>query len=194
MLSCGALVAWTKLAGTVQASSSCPSFHTHGGFVHTAATSLTTLILVLHLVTRLRTSLSSFTFTSQTFQAPTALCAVLKLGNVAWNVLLARTTACVSQAACTAIRHEPSAHAAQVQFLTEPHTISTAGFSQHRANGNTPCLVFHAAPRRLETSAPSANDFQCFIAARATLATLPVEHTSVTFSYALDLFLRQVDQ
>ena len=50
--------------------------------MHTAARGLTTPILVLHLVTKLPISVSSFTFASPTFRAPTALCAVLKLSIV----------------------------------------------------------------------------------------------------------------
>ena len=42
--------------------------------------------LVLHLVTSLRISLSSFISASPTSWAPTASCAVLKLSNVAWSV------------------------------------------------------------------------------------------------------------
>ena len=75
---------------------SCYIVHPHGELMRTAATSSTTLTLVLHLVTRLRISLSSFISASATSQAPTASCAVLNPSSVAWSVPRPKTTACVN--------------------------------------------------------------------------------------------------
>ena len=68
------------------------------------------------------------------------------------------------KAACGASRLESFGHAAQIKSPTEPHTTAAPAFSQYRHNGNTEHFGSHAAANRLCTSAPSVNDFQCFLA------------------------------
>ena len=99
--SCDASVAWTIPVVNAQASSSCPSVHMNGGFV--AVASSTTPILASDPVTRQLASLSSFSF-APTFQAPTASHEVPRLSNVAWNRLLASSSA---NASANSLRSKP---------------------------------------------------------------------------------------
>ena len=141
------------------------SAHMEGSFTQLLHV-LTTPILVLDLVTTRRTSLSSFTFASPTFWAPTALCAVLKLSNVAWNVLLAKTAACVF--ACGLHSSPPRTLWPRSQSSSHSHTPPRP---QHSAS-TVQTGKLHA-PHRHCTSAPTVNDFQCFIAGwHAALVTL----------------------
>ena len=102
-----------------------------------------------------------------------------------------------AQATCTASRLVPSGHAAQVQSLTEPHTTSTAAFwpvpsKREDSMLRLPCSVPSALRLRAQCQRyPSA--FSLTGIQHLPLwqhLECPVEHISVMFSCALDLFLR----
>ena len=97
--------------------------------MHMAASSLTTLALVSHLVTRLLASLSSFNFVSPTFRAPTAPRAVPKLCNVACreprptNDRIRQRRRLAQQPASNPLATQPNSSPP-----TEPHTTPAPAF------------------------------------------------------------------
>ena len=76
---CGDSVRWMNSIVSALVSSSCPSAHMNGVWIHMAATSLTMLCLVLDPGINLLTSLCSSTFATPTSPDPAVLCAVSKL-------------------------------------------------------------------------------------------------------------------
>ena len=141
---------------------------------------------LVHLGTRLRTSLSSFTFASPTC-APTALCAVLKLSNVAGSVLRATNDR-------TSQRKRLAQRAASNPLATQPK--SSPHRAAHHLDPSIQPVPFEREDSmpRLPRSALSA----LYLSAQPGMQHLPlwqhlkcpVDHISVTFSCALDRFLR----
>ena len=129
--------AWMNYARTARAFSSCRSVHTHGELMHKAATSLTTPTLALHPVTRLRTSLSFFTFASPTSRVLRALCAVLKLSHIVWSVPRPKKIACVY---ASDLHNKPSRtrRPCPVPRPTTRHRNHSISSSTQRPVGSTP--------------------------------------------------------
>ena len=73
---CGGSVRWMNSIGNVLASSSCPSAHMNGVWIHMAAASLTMQRLALDPGINLLTSLCFSTFATPIFLDPAVLCAV----------------------------------------------------------------------------------------------------------------------
>ena len=140
MLSCGALLAWTKLARTARVSSSCLSVRTHEEFNHTAATCLTTPIVVLHFVTRMRTSLSSFTCASPTFWAPDSIVRNAQALQRRMERPAGKNDRMRLHA--SGLHKKPPRTiqpCSPVQCRTGQHITSTTAFGQYRPHGKTQC-------------------------------------------------------
>ena len=116
--------------------------------MHMAGTSSATLILVLHLVTRLRISIHVFHLRVTNLPGSYA---VLKLSNVAWSVTRPKMTACV---------YASDLHNKPPRTLWPRNPSPAPRSATHhldRPNGKTQCFGFRAGPNRLWTSAPSVN-------------------------------------
>ena len=147
-LSCGALAAWTRLVVNARASSSCRSTRTHGGFIHMAATNLTTPTLLSDLATRLRTSLSSFISVPPTLRDLAASCAVIKLNNAVWKGRRARM---MGSASASSLRSNP--HRAQ-----RPRRLSPAHRRPTRLPTNSMLSVL---PMRENIIAATTHRYVC---------------------------------
>ena len=145
--------------------SSCPSVRTNGMWMHTASTNSTMRIWHLGPVTPQPTFLFSAHHRVTKLPGPDTTRSSQgqhrRMERAAGKNDRKRSRKQLTRQDAS----ESVGHAAQVQSSTLPHTTPTKTCSKYRQSGNTEHFGFHAAPFRLCTSAPSVNDFQCFIPA-----------------------------